>query len=259
MFFRRELVHTSTFSHLNLHSHHFLISSFMKTLQKITLVAFALLSSAGAASAQQCVNCTPPTITPPPTRNDPGCRNCATAPNSAADRYATQTIRPASPNAALSPNASAVFQQGTNQYACVEQIGYDNTADLIQDAGSATGVGRNDAYQTQISLSGTADNVLFGRQTGSNNLLVQHQNGYDNLARATQSGNGNLMAQDQGGTSSLDHGNSAYALQTSNSNTGIQYQRGNDNTADLYQHGRNNNWSGVNQNGTANIATVNQH
>ncbi|MDB5233968.1 MAG: hypothetical protein JWR44_961 [Hymenobacter sp.] len=231
----------------------------MKTLQKITLVAFALLSSAGVASAQQCVNCTPPTITPPSTRPDPGCRNCVTNPNSATGRYASQSARPASPNSSLSADQSAVFQQGVGQYACVEQIGFDNTADLVQDAGSATGIGNNDAYQTQISLVSTVDNVLYGLQTGSNNLMVQHQNGYDNLARSRQTGNGNLSAQDQGGTSSADHGNSAYVLQTSSNNAAIQYQRGVDNTADTYQHNINGNWSATNQNGTGNVVVVNQH
>ena len=233
----------------------------MKTLQKLTLMAFALLS-AGVANAQspQCSNCTPPTITPPATRSDPGCRTCGIVANSAATRYATQSARPASPNNSLSPNASAVFQQGTNQYACVEQLGYDNSADLIQDAGSATGAGRNDAYQTQLSFVGTIDNVLYGKQTGTDNLLVQHQNGYDNLGRATQSGNGNLAAQDQGGTSSTDHGNSAYVIQSSNNNASIQYQRGNSNTTDVYQHSpTNSNWAGTNQNGTNNFVSVNQH
>lgn len=231
----------------------------MKTLQKLTLMAFAILS-AGVANAQQCTNCTPPTITPPSHREDPGCRNCSLAPNSAAGRYASQSARPASPNNNLSPNASSVFQQGTNQYACVEQMGYDNSADLIQDAGSATTAGRNDAYQTQMSFVGTVDNVLYGKQTGTDNLLVQHQNGYDNLGRATQSGNGNLAAQDQGGTSSTDHGNSAYVLQQSNSNASIQYQRGDSNTSDVWQHSpTSSNWAGTNQNGTNNVASINQH
>ena len=232
----------------------------MKTLQKLTLMAFAILS-AGVANAQapQCSNCTPPTVTPPSARPDPGCRTCASAPNSDGGRYTTQSTRPSS-TASLTPNQSAIFQQGTNQFACVEQLGYDNTADLIQDAGSATGIGRNDAYQTQRSFVGTADNVLYGEQRGRDNLLVQNQNGYDNLGRVIQTGNGNLAAQDQGDASSTDHGNSAYSIQTSDNNASIQYQRGNTNTSDIYQHSpTSSNWAGTNQNGTNNYAHVNQH
>ena len=232
----------------------------MKTLQKLTLMAFAILS-AGVANAQapQCTNCTPPTINPPATRPEPSCRNCSLGPNSPTTRYAAQAARPAN-TTSLTPNQSAVFQQGTNQYACVEQLGYDNTADLVQDAGSATAAGRNDAYQTQRSFVGTIDNVLYGRQNGRDNLLVQNQNGYDNLGRAVQTGNGNLAAQDQGGASSTDHGNAAYVYQSSDNNASIQYQRGNDNTSDVYQHSpTNSNWAGTNQNGTSNVVSINQH
>ena len=230
----------------------------MKTLQKLTLVAFAVLS-AGAANAQQCVNCAPPVVNAPQPGSDPNCRDCSsTGPNSSlATRRVLAAASQPGPSNFTSINSSTVFQQGTHQYACVEQIGRDNYATLIQNAGSATAAGRNDAYQTQRNIINFQDNVAYGLQTGTDNLMVQNQDGYNQYARARQTGNGNIAGQDQGGVSG--HGNSAYVFQTSNGNTSIQYQRGVDNTSDVYQHVENGNWAGTTQLGTANTVAVNQH
>ena len=232
----------------------------MKTLQKLTLIAFAVLS-AGAANAQQnpqCINCAPPVVNAPQPGRDPGCRECSsTGPNSSRTRFARATANQPGPTNANSPNSSTVFQQGTSQYACVEQIGRDNYATLIQNAGSASAAGRNDAYQTQRNLFSFQDNVAYGLQTGTDNLLVQNQDGYNQYARARQTGNRNIAGQDQGGI--LGHGNSAYVLQTSNDNVSVQYQRGVNNTSDVYQHNVNGNWAGTTQLGTANTVAINQH
>ena len=235
----------------------FFSQTIMKTLQKLTLAAFAILS-AGAANAQQCVNCAPPVVIAPQGGGDPGCRDCSSAgPNSSSVRFARATANQPGPSNGNSPNSSTVFQQGTNQYACVEQIGRDNYATLIQNAGSAGAAGRNDAYQTQRNLFSFQDNVAYGLQTGTDNLMVQNQDGYDQYARARQTGNRNIAGQDQGGA--LGHGNSAYVLQTSSDNVSVQYQRGVNNTSDVYQHNVNGNWAGTTQLGTANTVAVNQH
>ena len=229
----------------------------MKTLQKLTLIAFAVLS-AGAANAQQCVNCSPPVVNAPQPGRDPLCRECSsTGPNSSSTRFARATANQPGPTNASSPNSSTVFQQGTNQYACVEQIGRDNYATLIQNAGSAGAAGRNDAYQTQRNIVNFEDNVAYGLQTGTDNLMVQNQDGYNEYARARQTGNRNIAGQDQGGVSG--HGNSAYVLQTSNDNVSVQYQRGVNNTSDVYQHNVSGNWAGTTQLGSSNTVAVNQH
>lgn len=220
----------------------------MKTLQKLTLMAFAMLS-AGVANAQspQCINCTPPTITAPKHNVDPGCRTCALGPNELSVPSADR------PNMLPSSSSSSVFQRGASQFACVEQIGFNNTADLIQAPGRGKS-GGNNAYQTQRGAAQPdKDNVLYGNQSGNGNLLVQNQNGYDLLGRATQSGNNNLAYQDQGG-----HTNSAYVTQSGTMQASIQYQRGSGNTSDVYQHG-NDSWAGTNQAGTNNVVSINQH
>ena len=254
MFFRRELVHTPTFT-LTIFS----IFSIMKTLQKLTLMAFAILS-AGAANAQtQCSNCTPPTIVRPPAVNRPDCPNCATTSNQvAATRLAVFASQPL-PDVRLT-NSSSVFQDGDRQYACVEQIFGDNVAGLVQSP-TVAGGGRNDAYQYQYNPT-TNDNRMYGAQSGSDNLLVQRQSGGGNYARAEQSGNNNVGAQSQGdilagGGSSTN--NAAIMRQQSDNNASIQYQRGSSNYSDVAQYNINGNWSATTQLGTNNRVVVNQH
>ena len=231
----------------------------MKTLQKLTLMAFAVLS-AGVANAQtQCSNCTPPSISQPPVVNRPACPTCATAPNStAASRLAVFASQPL-PDVILT-NSSSVFQSGDRQYACVEQIFGDNVAGLVQ-APTAAGGGRNDAYQYQYNPT-TNDNRMYGAQSGSDNLLVQRQSGGGNYARAEQSGNNNVGAQSQGdilagGGSSTN--NAAIMRQQSDNNASIQYQRGSSNYSDVAQYNINGNWSATTQLGTNNRVVVNQH
>lgn len=236
----------------------------MKTLQKLTLMAFAIMS-AGVANAQTtCTNCTPPSIAQPPHRPDPGCRNCSTAPTFSSSRLADHTTaQPGTPYSTpptnSSVNSSSVFQQGTFQYACVEQVTRDNVATLIQDRGTATGNGHNDAYQYQRNATSFVDNVMYGSQSGENNFLIQRQDGYDNLARAFQTGNGNIAGQSQGDASSLAYSNNAHVSQTSNDNVSVQYQRGNNNSSDVAQYNQNANWSATAQLGSNNSVTVNQH
>ena len=256
MFFRRELVHTPTFT-LTIFS----IFSIMKTLQKLTLMAFAILS-AGAANAQTtCSNCTPPTIVQPPVVNRPDCPNCAATGNIArptallASTFASQPL----PDVVLT-NSSSVFQNGNKQFACVEQIFGDNVAGLVQ-APTVAGGGRNDAYQYQYNPT-TNDNRMYGAQTGNDNLLVQRQSGGGNYARADQRGNNNIGAQSQGdilagGASSTS--NSAILQQDTNNNASIQYQRGSSNYSDVAQYGINGSWSATTQLGTNNAVIVNQH
>ena len=232
----------------------------MKTLQKLTLLAFAVLS-AGAANAQtQCLNCTPPAITQPPHRDDPGCRNCSTSANFQLNRLATRTTAQPGPDVNFL-NSSSVYQRGTNQYACVDQVFGDNVATLVQDAGSTTARGGNDAYQSQYNPT-FVDNVMYGSQTGSNNFLIQRQAGGGNLARASQSGNGNVAGQSQGALdgSGLSTNSNMYLRQQSDNNTSVQYQRGSTNTSDVAQFGGiNGNWSATTQLGSNNTVVVNQH
>jgi len=232
----------------------------MKTLQKLTLLAFAVLS-AGAANAQtQCLNCTPPAITQPPHRMDPGCRNCSTGANFDRNRLRDNTQSQPGPDVDFL-NSSSVYQRGTNQYACVEQVFGDNVATLVQDAGSTTARGRNDAYQYQYNPT-SVDNVMYGLQTGSNNFLIQRQAGGNNLARASQTGSGNIAGQSQGSQldgSGLSNNGNMYLRQQSDNNISVQYQRGNGNTSDVAQYGINGNWSATTQLGSNNTVVVNQH
>lgn len=231
----------------------------MKTLQKLTLMAFAVLS-AGAANAQtQCSNCTPPTIVQPPRGQRPDCPSCGTAAN-IADPTARLTSVASQPLPNVSTiNSSSVYQRGTNQFACVEQVLGDNVATLVQDAGSTTAVGRNDAYQSQYN-PGFIDNRMYGAQTGNNNLLVQRQRGIGNYARAEQSGNGNIGAQSQG-DATTGNSDTSYAIlqQSSNNNVAVQYQRGTSNFSDVAQYNINGNWSSTTQLGSNNAVIVNQH
>lgn len=217
----------------------------MKTLQKLALIAVAVFS-AGAANAQECVNCTPPEITTPEGGSQPECRDCDRGQNSGQNRYAN-----ASDSRGSSRQTSYVLQRGDNQFACVDQIGNDNQADLIQ---SSDGVGRNDAYQTQKNLFSLDDNVAYGRQTGDRNLLVQDQNGGDNLASAVQSGDRNVAGQLQRGD-----GNSAYMVQRSDRNFAVQIQRGDDNVASTLQNNIDSQWSATVQRGDNNTVSVHQH
>lgn len=231
----------------------------MKTLQKLTLLAFAVLS-AGAANAQtQCLNCTPPAITQPPHRTEPGCRNCSTSANYSVNRLRDATLFQPGVNVA-GINSSSVYQRGTNQYACVEQVFGDNVATLVQDAGSATARGRNDAYQYQYNPT-SVDNVMYGSQTGSGNFLIQRQAGSGNLARASQTGSGNIAGQSQGSLdgSGLNNNSNMYLRQQSDDNISVQYQRGNGNTSDVAQYNRNGSWSATAQLGSNNTVVVNQH
>ena len=134
MFFRREQacfsILISLFSYLPV----------MKTLQKITLVAFAVLS-AGVAQAQ-CVNCAPPDRPTPPSPRDPGCIACSFNPNSfiSVAGQAGRTL-------AATDNFSTVYQNGALQYACVDQMGPGNSADISQEV-----VGRvTDAVKHAVS------------------------------------------------------------------------------------------------------------
>ncbi|MCI1188105.1 hypothetical protein MON38_11810 [Hymenobacter sp. DH14] len=230
----------------------------MKTLQKLTLMAFAILS-AGAANAQtQCNNCTPPTIVQPPVGQRPPCPSCGTTTTfDAAARLASIGSQPL-PNVSTI-NSSSVYQRGTNQFACVEQVLGDNVATLVQDAGSTTAIGRNDAYQSQYN-PGFTDNQMYGAQTGNNNLLVQRQHGVGNYARAEQSGNRNIGAQSQGDAATGDS-NTSYAMlqQSSSDNVAVQYQRGTTNLSDVAQYNIGGNWSTTTQLGSNNSVVVNQH
>ena len=236
----------------------------MKTLQKLTLMAFAVLS-AGAANAQNpsaphqtCVNCTPPTIVQPPHASRPPCPGCGTASNLNAQALVNAAFgSQPTPNVA-SINSSSVYQRGTHQFACVDQVFGDNVATLIQDAGTTSGVGYNDAYQTQYN-PGLIDNLMYGSQTGNTNLLVQGQYGEGNFARAEQSGNRNIGVQSQGAAG--DQSNSSFAIltQSSSDNKSIQYQRGTSNYSDVAQYDWNGSWSATTQLGSNNAVVVNQH
>lgn len=228
----------------------------MKTLQKITLMAFAVLS-AGAANAQtQCNNCTPPTVVQPPTVDRPDCPGCSIGPNSAPQtRLNTFNAQPLPEVTHI--NSSSVYQSGTNQFACVNQIDDDNVAGLVQSP-SVAGGGHNDAYQSQTNTYSAVDNRMYGDQSGSYNLLVQGQNGGGNYARADQSGNRNVGVQNQGDANNSTS-NAAILRQQSNDNASIQYQRGSNNTSDVAQYTNSGSWSATNQSGTHNAVIVNQH
>ncbi|GAA4036680.1 hypothetical protein GCM10022409_22010 [Hymenobacter glaciei] len=151
-----------------------------------------------------------------------------------------------------------MYQRGTNQFACVDQVFGDNVATLIQDAGSTTAAGRNDAFQNQYNPS-TTDNLMYGSQSGADNLLVQGQYGGGNFARAEQTGNRNIGVQSQGAAG--DQSTSSYAIltQSSSDNKSVQYQRGTNNYSDVAQYDWNGSWSATTQLGSNNSVIVNQH
>lgn len=237
----------------------------MKTLQKLTLMAFAVLS-AGVANAQNtnsphqtCANCTPPTIAQPPRASRPICPACGTAPNQAAQgRIDAAFGAQPTPNVAII-NSSSVYQRGTNQFACVDQVFGDNVATLVQDAGTTGGAGRNDAFQTQYNPT-TTDNLMYGSQIGgTDNLLVQGQYGGGNFARAEQTGSRNIGVQSQGASGDQSTSSFAILTQSSSDNKSVQYQRGTNNYSDVAQYDWNGSWSATTQLGSNNSVIVNQH
>lgn len=236
----------------------------MKTLQKLTMMAFAVLS-AGFANAQNtgaphqtCSNCTPPTISQPPHANRPPCPSCSSTTTFNAQSAINGAFGSQPTPNVNSINSSSVYQRGTNQFACVEQVYGDNVATLVQDAGSTAAIGHNDAYQYQYNPR-TTDNLMYGAQTGNNNLLVQRQYGEGNFARAEQSGNRNIGVQSQGAAG--NESNSSYAMltQSSSDNKSVQYQRGTSNVSDVAQYDWNGSWSATTQLGSNNSVVVNQH
>ena len=244
----------------------------MKTLQKITLLAFAVLS-AGAANAQApkaCMDCTPPTVTPP--RQKPPMPGCLTGdcdgvkPNTETN-VATAQLRGGH------LNNSYVFQNGATQYACVEQIGgngvHANTANLIQDSRNDAADYGNRGYQTQTysssgANSGRGNNVAYGAQYGDRNVIIQKQTGSGNLAVAyqgdwdknvsyqEQEGRGNRAFSDQdGGT------NNSFSMQIQKGTAGFAQNQ--DNYSNVTQTTKDKSWAATVQEGKNNAVTVYQH
>jgi len=241
----------------------------MKTLQKITLVAFAVLS-AGAANAQApvaCMNCAPPSVAPPRQADRPGCLTCGGTVANLETNVTTAQLR------GNHLNNSFVFQNGRNQFACVDQAGGNginaNTANLIQDSQNDNADYGNRGYQTQTYSStgvnsGRGNNEAFGAQYGDRNVIIQKQTGSGNLASAYQGDwDKNVSYQEQEG-----RGNHAYSDQGAGANNSfsMQIQKGTggytqnqDNYSNVTQSTHNYAWSATVQEGKDNAVTVYQH
>lgn len=237
----------------------------MKTLQKIALVAFAVLS-AGVANAQTnpCMNCMPP-VTPKPGPNaDPGCITCGVSPNN----IATDRARSAAVANRTEINTSFVFQNGDNQFACVEQTGTGgNQADLIQDAKGTSDDGTNNAWQFQSNTStdaasGHGKNTAWAQQLGDHSMILQTQTGSNNKARANQGDwDRNIAYQNQTGYSNTavlgqEYGHDNYSVQVQKGYTAAPVGHDNLSTVSQYNGG---NWSVTEQEGHNNTAAVFQH
>jgi len=161
-------------------------------------------------------------------------------------------------------NNAFVFQNGHDQYACVEQIGANgNTADLRQDANNDISDYGNNAWQKQTNDgSGKGKNVAYGAQYGDRSTLVQKQDGSGNRARAVQGDQDfNTAYQEQVGYS-----NRAYVDQNgANNQTSMQLQVdgggggiGHDNYSTVTQR-TDHAWSATIQEGQNNAVSVYQH
>ena len=251
MFFRREQVaistHTSLFSYLLV----------MKTLQKIALVAFAVLS-AGVAQAQ-CVNCAPPARPTPPSPRDPGCLSCGAAANTftSVSAQATRAL-------GATDNYSNVFQNGALQYACVDQAGPGNSAEINQNSQNDPSDYGNNAWTSQVNngVGGAGRNMAYSEQTGDRNVIVQKQTGTGNKARARQGDEDfDVSYQDQTGYSNQAYSDqdgafSQYSLQLQKGNT--PYANGNNNCSTITQRSGSA-WSTTVQEGQNNSVAVYQH
>jgi hypothetical protein len=236
----------------------------MNTLQKLTLMAFAILS-AGVANAQSCSNCTPPTITPP--TGNPGGPTCTTCGTTRGPGDLTKLIEKREGQMGVA--TSFVHQLGREQFACVDQAGPGgNTATVIQNPLGDLKDDNNVAYQTQSNPGGTSGvgshgkNVAYALQKGSEGIVVQEQKGSGNVASAIQNDyDDNIAVQSQAG-----YKNQAFLLQKSGDNNfSLQVQRGmggagdgHDNYSAVTQDATNSH-SIVLQEGAYNTSAVNQH
>ena len=253
MFFRRELVTTPTFTHPFFHSPFFYFL-FMKNLQRIALVAFAVLS-AGVANAQNtCTNCTPPNSPKPDGITDPGCLGCTPTKNIIDENRV---------RSAATSQTSFVLQNGHNQFACVDQAGPGrNQADLFQDAKDDKSDGVNNAYQIQSNtVAGSVMNKAWADQLGDNSLVVQKQSGSGNQARSHQGDwDFNIAYQEQDGDLNKayvnqDGGHSSFSVQTQLAGGGVG--KGVNYSAVTQTGGGD--WSVTRQEGANNAVTVYQH
>jgi hypothetical protein len=175
-----------------------------------------------------------------------------------------------------------VLQNGTGQYASVDQSGYYNTADIYQNYGNNGSSNYNNATQSQTNPGGTM-NTAYIAQFGSSGNAAQTQNGSGNTASINQdrhnlSGTHNNATQEQQGNS-----NSADITQEGSNANAIQYQNGSSDVARITQGSASGNYaeqrqvggngnqanttqsspyatfSYTTQNGYSNQATVNQH
>ncbi|QKG53946.1 hypothetical protein [Hymenobacter sp. BRD67] len=155
-------------------------------------------------------------------------------------------------------NDSYVLQNGTSQYANVNQTGPGNTADIVQDLDNDN-EGHNNAYQTQDrtgSTSGARNRAWIG-QDGNYSTAIQIQHGSGNTANSDQGPNDadfNYSYQSQAG-----NGDRAGVTQTSNGNVAVQMQYGGDNNYATTAQSGGANWSWANQNGSSNTSIVVQH
>jgi len=153
---------------------------------------------------------------------------------------------------------SYVLQNGTSQYANVNQNGYRNTADIYQNYSNVAGRGGNNATQTQSNdgrdNSGERNRAYIA-QEGSNSNAEQLQIGVGSVARIIQGpGDRNDARQRQNGSN-----NSADISQSGSASTAVQYQQGDDETARITQGNATRNYAEQRQfGGNGNQATTSQ-
>jgi hypothetical protein len=231
----------------------------MKALQKLTLIAFAVLSAGVAQAQNPCVNCAPPARPTPPAFRDPGCLTCGATANNFIT-VASQATRALG----ATDNYSNVFQNGELQYACVDQAGPGNSAVINQNAQNDPADYGNNAWTTQVNngVGSAGRNTAYSEQTGDRNIIVQNQTGTGNQARARQgdedfdvsyqdqTGYRNQAYSDQDGAFSqyslqIQKGSGAYPVGHDNYSTVTQrsgsaysatVQEGRNNTVAVYQH-----------------------
>jgi hypothetical protein len=228
----------------------------MKTL-KLQLLAASMFACA-TAFAQGSPNAAP-SLGATPTANA-AARNFATGPNSNSNSQSFNSDR------AGYVNDSYVLQQGTSQYARVDQTGgsgavggnTSNQADIIQGTG---GGGSNNAYQTQnyTGSMGAVRNVAYINQDGIDGTATQEQRGSSNTASINQVGGvssrGNTAFQRQDG----DENRAGIQQANGDRDQAIQFQTGKQNYSTIDQNGGAPNRAETNQNGMSNAAIVTQH
>jgi len=226
----------------------------MKTL-KLQLLAASMFACT-TAFAQGTANGVPSLGTAPaPNAN---ASNFATGPNANSNSQSFNSSR------ANYVNDAYVLQQGTSQYATVNQTGglnggspaASNQSDLLQVGGRG-----NNAFVTQTynGAGGAPKNIAYIRQDGIDGTATQIQEGSSNTASIEQIGNGfstgNTAYQNQQG----DEHKASIRQENGDRDQAIQFQNGRAQYSVIDQNGASPSRAETVQSGMSNAAFVTQH